>query len=187
MNKAVILVTGNKNKYESAVAKLNPFNIKLKQSELNIIEPQEENIAKVAKSKATQAYEVLNEPVLVADTGWDIPALNGFPGPFMHYVTDWFTIEDWVNLLRGKTDRRIKIINTVAYKDSGNLEIFQAVRKVTLLKEPKGEGIPVDQLITSRSDGKSWAECKEMGLPVFAQGLKDNLWTQFGEWYSDNI
>lgn len=187
MNKIVIFVTGNKSKYESAVEKLKPFSIELKQSKLDIIEPQEENIEKVAESKAKQAFDILKGPVLVADTGWNIPSLNGFPGPFMHFVTDWFTVEDWSNLLKDKDDRRIQLINTVAYKDWKHLKIFRAVRKATILEEPKGEGIPIDQLITSRADRKSWAECKNLELHVFEQELKDNLWVQFGDWYSSNI
>ncbi len=181
------IVTGNKNKYESAVKHLKSFGIGLKQSKLDIIEPQEENIEKVAKSKADQAFDILKEPVLVADTGWNISALNGFPGPFMHYVTDWFTVEDWENLFKGKAGEKVQIINVVAYKDLDNMKKFQAIRKATILEEPRGEGIPIDQLITSRTDKTSWAECKSLDLPVFEKELKDNLWTQFAEWYRDNI
>ena len=38
---------------------------------------------------------------------WEIPALRGFPGAYMHPVNDWFTAGDWLRLMHGIADRRI--------------------------------------------------------------------------------
>lgn len=77
----IYLVTDNKRKYLSAQKLLKPFDIKINQKPLDIIEPQAENIKYIAESKASQAFEILQKPVLVSDSGVSIPALKGFPGP----------------------------------------------------------------------------------------------------------
>lgn len=183
----VHIVTGNKNKLESARKRLEPFRITVEQIKLEIIEPQSEDIKFVAEFKATQAFEKVGKPVLVSDTGWSIPALKGFPGPLMHYMTDWFEAEDFLNLMKGKEDRTIIIENIATYKDKDQIKTFTSKRIGKILFEAKGIGAPIDKVATFRSDNKTIGECMELGISSFDEELTDSIWTQFGEWYSTNI
>ncbi|MBD3329485.1 hypothetical protein GF357_03260 [Candidatus Dojkabacteria bacterium] len=177
-------ITGNKHKAESANKRLKPFNIQLKQKTLHLIEPQEEDITTVAESKAQQANRQIKRPVLVSDSGISIPALNGFPGPFMHYITKWLTASDLLNLMQNKTDRTIYFQNVAVYQDSQQQRAFKSERKGLILSKAEGKGIPLDQIVTFRKDYKTIAECENFGLSRFDSELKDSIWFQFGEWYN---
>jgi len=183
----IYIVTENKKKFLSGKKWLNPFNIKVSQKELDIIEPQSEDIQSITKSKATQAFTILHKPVLVTDAGVSIPALKGFPGPFMHYITKWLTVEDLLNLTKDKKDRSIIFENVIAYKDRKHVKVFSAKREGVLLKTPKGEGIPLDQILTFRDDLKTVAQCDVLGESRFGKELTDSIWTQFGTWYKASI
>jgi non-canonical purine NTP pyrophosphatase (RdgB/HAM1 family) len=181
---SISFVTGNKDKYEKAKQRLDPLGIHIEQVELTITEPQEENILKVAESKAEQAFAQLKSPILVADSGWSIPALKGFPGPFMHYVSDWFSAEDFLNLMQDKTDRKVLLQNVIAYKDEKILKVFEATRNGEILTEVKGEGIPIDQIATFRKDKKAIVECQKLGISSFDEDGFKSVWEVFGEWYN---
>lgn len=49
-------------------------------------EPQADSVASVARAKAAAATRLVEGPVLVEDSGLAIPALGGFPGPYLKYV-----------------------------------------------------------------------------------------------------
>lgn len=49
------------------------------------------------------------------DAGYYIEALNGFPGPFIKFVNEWFCADDYLNLLQGKSNRRVIIQDCLAY------------------------------------------------------------------------
>ena len=61
------------------------LDFKLKCSSLNIKEIQSLDIVDVAKHKASEAYNHINEPVLVEDTGLFVDIWNGFPGVFIKW------------------------------------------------------------------------------------------------------
>ena len=80
-------ITSNPHKIESANRNLSSFNITVEGIKLeNIQEIQTDNIEEISINKAKQAYSQINKPLIVSDSGWSIPALNGFPGPLMAYV-----------------------------------------------------------------------------------------------------
>lgn len=176
------MVTGNKLKIDGARERLEPYSIQVIQEKLTIIEPQEESIQKVAEAKASQAFKLLNKPVLISDTGWNISSLNGFPGPFMHYINDWLTVDDLLNLTRDKSDRIVYIENVAVYRDEKIIKSFISKRKGKLLTEAYKNGRGIDQIVTFRSDNKSKAECQELGIEYHEDDVK-SIWTQFGEWF----
>lgn len=179
----IYLVTGSISKFENAKKRLSPYGIEIEMKKVNLIEPQEDSIMKVAEYKIRQAFQSLNESVLITDTGWSIPALNGFPGPYMHYISDWFTLEDWINLLSTKNEDVVFLENVAVYKDSNLTKVFISRRKGSLLKEPRGEGLPIDRIATFREDRKTIAECNKLGIDSFDNNQDASIWTQFGQWY----
>lgn len=52
---------------------------------------------------------------MVTDSGYFIEALNGFPGPFIKFVNNWFSADDYLNLMLGKSNRRIIIRDCLAH------------------------------------------------------------------------
>ena len=110
-------VTGNRLKIDYAHNKLKDFGIVLEQVVLDIQEIQSDDKFGVATDKAKKAFEIIQEPLFITDTFWEIPALNGFPGAFMKYVNKWFTPQDFLNLMNNKTDRRVLCYDQIVYID----------------------------------------------------------------------
>ena len=93
----LIFFTSYSRKIKEAKAACEPAGISIIPQKLDIEEIQNPDGKKVAMHKAKQAFNILKKPVVVTDTFWCIPALNGFPGPYMKDVDIWFSV--WYLLL----------------------------------------------------------------------------------------
>lgn len=116
MNKPT-LVTGNKRKIEEATMAFERYGIEFAIAQLDIDEIQHHDPEKITEAKVKAAYAQLQKPVIVNDSHWSIPALGGFPGGYMKDVIEWFTPEDFLALMKDKTDRRIILTDTIVYYD----------------------------------------------------------------------
>jgi len=179
------LVTGNKKKFQSAKLYFDKLNVKFDHQSLDIIEPQDSNISNIATHKAKQAYKQIESPILISDTGWKIPALNGFPGPFMHYITEWLDNETFQNMLKDKKDRTIIMENVLVFKDINILKHFKIVRKGLIIEAPKGIANWNDQIITFRKDKKTIAQCLNNNLDIFDSNKTESIWQTFAKWYKN--
>jgi XTP/dITP diphosphohydrolase len=129
-------VTGNKNKLRFANLMLNKFGIEVEQNELEIHEIQGENYLEISTKKAEEAFAKLHEPLFITDTSWEIPALSGFPGPYMKSISKWFKAGDWLNLMKDKNDRTINAIDTIVYVDKNLKKVFTANLNCEFATEP---------------------------------------------------
>lgn len=86
--KTIWLATGNKRKMGEARLACERFDITVKQIKLDIEEIQATDPIVISEYKAERAFEQIKQPVTVTDTFWNIPALNGFPGPYMKYISE---------------------------------------------------------------------------------------------------
>ena len=107
MNK-IFFVTGNAEKMLIAQTVCSSSGINVEQVIIEIDEIQGEDPMIIVQDKARRAYEGLAKPIVVSDDSWDIPALNGFPGPYMKSMNKWFKSEDflrsiWLANLKSKT------------------------------------------------------------------------------------
>src|ERR1035437_9937513 len=80
--KIVYFATTNQEKLLIAKTVCEQASITVKQTVFDIDEIQGEDPELIVKDKARRAYEKLGKPVVVSDDSWNIPALNGFPGPY---------------------------------------------------------------------------------------------------------
>lgn len=62
-------------------------------------EIQDTNIENIATKSALMAAKILNQPVIKTDVGFEIEALNGFPGAFGKYIFNQIGIEGILKLL----------------------------------------------------------------------------------------
>jgi len=100
--KIIVFVTSNSYKLQIAKRAFNGSGLKLVQKKLKVPEIQDESVEKVAAFSARWASNVLKMSVVVSDGGCYIEALKGFPGPFIKYVSRWFSAEDLLQIMRGK-------------------------------------------------------------------------------------
>jgi inosine/xanthosine triphosphate pyrophosphatase family protein len=78
----LLYVSSNKFKLHSAQKYLDKFapNLTLVPVSLDFVEPQITNQVEIAVSKAKQAYQIYQKPLLVDDVGFYISKYNNFPG-----------------------------------------------------------------------------------------------------------
>ena len=80
--------------------------------------------SKITEAKAKAVYDKLQRPILVNDSHWSIPALGGFPGGYMKDVTQWFTAEDFIALMKDRADQTILLSDTAAFYDGVEYKTF---------------------------------------------------------------
>lgn len=184
--KTLHYITGNQSKFNNAQILFESKKINLTQIKLDIYEIQSSDPFLIAKSKAQQAWEQLRKPLFINDTFWIIPALKGFPGPYMKYINIWFTPQDFINLMRNKTNRTIILRDTIVYIDKRESKIFTNDHTGTILETVySGEyKNPSDAVISLSKSGKSLAE--EVANKSFFLKEENIAWNEFIKWLTLN-
>lgn len=185
--KRIIFATGNQRKVQEATRTLGPLGISLSSHVVAIHEIQHTNPAVIAKQKARDAYSTLQQPVVVSDTSWSIPALSGFPGGYMKDISAWWQPEDWLQIMARHSDKTIYCNEHIAYFDGTELQHFQHAYTGHFIKGKHGGGnypdvSSLEQVVCLYGD-KTMAEMyDETGIASAGETL--HHWQQFGEWYS---
>ena len=138
--KKITYVTGNWAKILSARQILEPLGFEIDQVKLDVPEIQNDDIAEVAKFSARWASEKLKCDVLKNDSGLFIDGLNGFPGPYTHYVDDKLGEDGILKLLDGVENRKAHFEEVLAYVEYGKEPVvFKSITNGTIAKEKSGE------------------------------------------------
>ena len=111
----ILFVTGNVYKFQIAQRVLSGARSRLIQKKLKTPEIQSASVQEVAAFSARWTAGILKKPVVVADGGCYIEALNGFPGPFVKYVNQRLRPGDLLNLMKSKRNRRAVWKECLAY------------------------------------------------------------------------
>ena len=117
--KDLIYVTGNKYKLFTAKKFLEPFGINVIGKKIPCPEIQADDIEEVARFSAEYACKELGCAVLKNDSGLIIPALNGFPAAYTHYVEDTLGEDGVLKLMEGVKDREAYFLECLAYAEPG--------------------------------------------------------------------
>jgi inosine/xanthosine triphosphate pyrophosphatase family protein len=184
----LIFSTGNSDKFHTASTILQELGIELSQAKLDIDEIQSEEGDAIIRDKSAKAYALVGQPVIVTDDSWAIPGLGGFPGPYMKSINTWFKVEDFAHLTGPLEDRRIFLINRLAYNDGHQIKLFHNQREGILLPESRGHSTHLShQFVVMEGDnGLSQAE-------AYSRGIEQNnpqrafVWKQLAEWLKSQI
>ncbi len=180
--KTILFSTGNQRKIKEARAACELLDIEVVPIKLDFNEIQSHDPIEISKQKAEDAYTLANaEAIVVADTSWSIPALNGFPGGYMKDVAGWFAPEDFINLIADK-DPIIIFTESIVYKDAAEIKIFSKQYVGKIANEPRGnEGNSFDKV--AEFNGRTFAESQD--LDETSHNPEDFVWYDFAKWYSD--
>jgi Ham1 family protein len=165
--------TSNHQKFASLQKLLHPLGVDLRQLEYNFDEGRGLDIQTIAKSKLAQAKKAFpNKRLIVDDRGFFIPALKGFPGPFVKLLLDSFSYPGIIKLMQGETDRRAIFSFAVGYFDGEKDHIFVADEEGFIIDEPRGDNL------------HSWTELLYIyGHPSFPSRslaeLNDEEWKEY--------
>lgn len=177
----LLYVTGNPKKFEDANDLMKSFDIHLEQAVLDIPEIQSDSAEEITLDKAKKAFEIVKKPLFVNDSSWLIPALNGFPGPYMKYINQWFTSQDFISLMSGYDNREIILRDLIVYIDIIETKVFNSDVRGKILKEIRGsKGRPSDGVISLSASGLSLVEEAEKGS--FLLEPEKKLWEEFAFW-----
>lgn len=182
--KTILFATGNSRKISEARATLASFSIDVVPIKISIDEIQHADTAEITKAKARAAYAVAGQPVVVSDTSWAIPALNGFPGGYMKDIATWWRANNWLDVMRPLDDKRIYCLEHVAYYDGDQLQHFEQRYEGRFIDEPRGrehDAESFEQVVILYGD-KTMAEQLASG-DIASAGEVLGHWQQFGEWY----
>lgn len=138
--KKVTYVTGNWAKILSARQILEPLGFEVEQVKLDVPELQNDSIEEIAKYSAKWASNKLKCSVIKNDTGLCVEALNGFPGPYTHYVDDTLKEDGILKLLDGVDNRKAYFLEVLAYCEYGKEPVvFKSITNGTIAKEKSGK------------------------------------------------
>lgn len=186
----ILCATGNTNKFNIGRIELAKFDIELVQTVLDIDEIQGEELETIIKDKSKKAFAELNEPVIVTDDSWTIPALNGFPGPYMKSINHWFKPEDFINLMRGASDRQVFLNQLVAYCDDLETVVFRSDIPAKLVTKPRGNyGLPFMKVIELNEDSLTISEAYDKAAHNDPPRLvgESNAWHELGTWLEKKL
>lgn len=181
--KELAFVTGAPRKARTLQSALQPYGITVEHLALPVDEIQSEDAADVAAKKAKEAYRLAQRPVVVTDTFWNILALRGFPGAYMHDVANWLRAEDFLKLMEGKADRTVMRTDTLAYYDGKRTKLFARDYAAQMAEAPQGEGLSIDQLVIMDGQTKTIAQQHETE-DVAATGIDNSVWQDFAKWFN---
>ena len=111
----ITFVTGNWSKILSAKQILEPLGIEVNQVKMETTEIQADSVEEIAMHSAKEASEKLKCSVLKNDTGLFVEALDGFPGPYTHYVDERIGEAGLLKLLENVKNRNACFIEAFAY------------------------------------------------------------------------
>ncbi|MFH0955221.1 MAG: non-canonical purine NTP pyrophosphatase [Candidatus Micrarchaeota archaeon] len=161
--KTVLFVTTRKLKFKIAQKHLAQFGIRLKQVRLETPEIQDWNVRTIAAYSAKWAANRLKKPVLVQDSGLEICALNGFPGPFAKYAEQTLGTKGILKLLKGVKNRKAVWTDAIAYcKPNGKSQVIYQEDKARIALKPSGKfGREWDKIFIMDGQTKTLASVPE--------------------------
>lgn len=182
----LLCATTNPDKFGTGRASLRSYDIELEQIIIDVDEIQHEDAVAIIEDKAAKAFAILQKPVVVTDDSWSIPALGGFPGPYMKSINHWFAPDDFMRLMSGHTDREIVLHQLVAYTDDAETVVFSKDLVGKIVGEPRGiYGPPIMHVVAFPEDGgKTISEMYDAEGAKASDRLKDvnNGWHELGKW-----
>lgn len=158
----IFFATGNSGKVKHA-SKILGDDFKVKQIDIDTVEPSIDSIEEIAEAKVEQAKEkadIPDEGLLIADdSGLFVDSLNGFPGP----QTSFFDRKvGRNNLLKLIEDDNSASFRAAVALDLGNgTKVFTGEASGEVV-EPRGEeGFGYDPLFLPDGNDETWGEDAE--------------------------
>ncbi|MBO3802798.1 MAG: XTP/dITP diphosphatase [Candidatus Brockarchaeota archaeon] len=156
----LIFVTGNPGKFLEAKELLGKYGIRLEQADIEVTEPQSDDLEEVAVKCAEEALKKAGERFIIEDSGLFVNSLNGFPGVYSSYVHRKIGCEGILRLLAGSADRSAYFMAALAYGEPGSgVRLFTGRVDGNVATEPRGKsGFGYDPLFIPFGSHSTFAE-----------------------------
>lgn len=140
----VTYVTGNYGKYVSVKEKLEKLGIEINYSNIDIDEPNINDIELISREKARIAYENIKSPVFVVDCGFYIrsyPNCSYYPGAFVKRSGVASDVNKLLVDMSKVEDRYCYFLDCLTYYDGENFISFYGKSEGNLSIEVRGDKI----------------------------------------------
>ncbi len=187
---SIVFVTGNRGKYLSMKSRCERFGINLIWENIDISELEVNDITQISKDKARQAYNILNVPCFVIDSGFFIdnyPGCPFYPGAFVKRSGIANNLDNLLDIMKDVEERACRFIDVLTFYDGIDYYVFYDVNEGYLSKEIKGENMKnakskLWQLFIPQGYSKTVAEMSEEEFDNYMAG-KVSIKNEFLEWY----
>src|SRR5216684_4746805 len=129
-------ITSNPSKAEQLGIHLNFPVAHLK---LELPEIQSLDLVKATQYKATQAFKLVNKPVLVEDTSLVFNSLGKLPGPFIKWFYEELGNEGICSLISKYPDKSASAQVAFGLQDDNGTKIFTGTIKGSIADKPRGQ------------------------------------------------
>lgn len=150
-----VLVTSNENKWIEAQRLLGR---PLDRVSLDLPELQAKTTGAVALEKARAAFAALGRPVVVEDTGIELRALGGFPGPFIKF---WEQLGGLPSICRAldTSSRRATAVCALGFCSAEGARVVEGRIEGSISEAPRGTGgFGWDQIFVPEGESRTFAE-----------------------------
>ena len=181
----MVFVTQNKHKLAELRTLFQTYKVAFETTDIEKHEIRSNDVRRVASEAASQAYMILEKPVVVDDTGLYIKALGGFPGAYAAYVLSTIGIEGILRLMNKIEGRDAAFITAVGFADGSQSKTFVGEMEGKIAKISAGDkGFGYDPIFIPKGMEVTYAQlCLEDKTAI---SHRTKAFTQFLEWYSIN-
>lgn len=181
----VKLISSNPGKAHRIKLMVNALGADFEVKSEELLEIQTLDMEELITIKLKDAFSKIGEPLFVNDSSWNIPALNGFPGPYMKYIGYWFSSEDFLSLMKNKKDKKIYLVDYFGCIDKNeNIEIFKAEFDAEIIDEPRGGGHPINRIVYYKEVGKTISEFTDSDRKAVFES--NRIWKDLADWINRN-
>ena len=188
----ITYVTGNYGKYISVKELFEKENININFFNYNLEEPEINDIEYISREKALSAYQILQSPCFVADTGFYIekyPNNPGYPGAFVKRSGISSNINELLVIMKNESNRNCKFIDCLTFYDGNDFYTFYGESEGTLALEPKGKKLKKAKsnlwyIFIPKNCGKTLAEMSDEERK-YRKDEHTSAEKKFIEWYKN--
>jgi non-canonical purine NTP pyrophosphatase (RdgB/HAM1 family) len=155
------LVTGNSSKLEEAhrILAAVAADVEIDHADVDLPEIQSLDLIEVLRAKAAEAWSRLGRPLVVEETGLELAALGGFPGPFVKWMLAAVGPEGVARTAIALGDPRATARCAVLLHDGERQVIGAGEDHGRLVLPPRGEdGFGWDPVFQPLGEDRTYAE-----------------------------
>ncbi len=191
-NEELVFVSANKHKLQHAEELLHNLDIDITCLEFQLHEFATDDLFLITAGKATEAYDRIQKPCIVLNTGFYIrnyPGEKDFPGALIHRnLLIPLGVDGLLRKMDGITDRECYFKECLVYYDGDNLMSFYGIRRGNLLQEKRGTSTAeawseLWSVFKPKNSEKTLAEMTKEERSSKQDGHTDAL-EEFANWYS---
>jgi len=155
----LLLVTGNAGKLREASRIVGR---PLESIALDLPEIQSLDLEEVLLAKSAAAFAAAGRPVVVEETGLELRALHGFPGPLVRWMLEAVGASGIARLAAALGDRNCRAVCALAWTDGARTVVGRGAAEGELVLPERGEnGFGWDPVFVPAGESRTYGELSD--------------------------